>query len=791
VAVFRGIGWDQPGVLRPLVAVANTHGDDLRIIDAVSNKVITAPTLVAALTVPTEPRPSLIAAGSLHDTAVDGTPVAMADLLVVAPRGQVARPLPAPAGTFGSLIQSVVTWAAETRVAETVDLGDLLPDATLTALLVVPVPVLDATGLAWRPTAGTAKVVACTSDGALVSIRATRLASGAIQLEAPPVAQLLGFTCLDLAISSDGTRLYAATLDPIPGAGGLLGVAEFDNTVLNGDLPVRALSAGLGTTQVAVLEVAPFIDNDPNHVELDLFGPSVPRVYASLDPGACGVDRSMPCGIAAIDPVAGGLAPDPAGELPYQLPVRLPGDVVDIAVSGPPARTDTGREGLLKLDSGTGVRFVNGFAAVATSSGRIYLVDLPHFSVGNQLQALSPSGGTRVISSQGAIPGADSAEIGIWSRPLTGAPVVQFDLQATGGIVVTPGYTDSEIFTIAYQGSLPGLEARRALAHVSSGPPSWIAVQEATGLTGSGTSPWRDVARLYDPRLAVQVGDLVQVTAFPAGSCSLGAFELVVTALLPPDPLLYPGGAVSVAPVAVPPASGDPACLPQGADSPVTVTFRVPNLVLTGNVTGYAGRPEVVATAPETAAPFEFKYQDERLLACPIMQDDPGAWPPAAADLAACEADPTSCRATCEKLVLARRARRIFYMTDGCGPTTTTSGQACTDRWVTSMGLQFPLPRGPALAFKVGITDPTKRLVLKRGAALSFTTLSGMSPYNRTPSVGVTGTGVTAPHGLVLFDRSVATGLPNDAIHGYAAFADNLVLDFAPWSSVNPAVTIR
>ena len=111
----------------------------------------------------------------------------------------------------------------------------------------------------------------------------------------------------------------------------------------------------------------------------------------------------------------------------------------------------------------------------------------------------------------------------------------------------------------------------------------------------------------------------------------------------------------------------------------VTVSFMTPNLVLAGAASGYAGRPDFVFAPPETAPRFEFKYQDEEspLLSCPIMADDPSLWPPAPADIAACDADP-DCRAKCERLVLSRRARRSFYMTDGCLAITTASGEAVT-----------------------------------------------------------------------------------------------------------------
>ena len=795
VAVYQGFGTDQPGVLRPLVAVANTRGDDLRIIDAVTDKVLAGPTVVEALSVPTEPRPSLIAAGSLHDQSTAGANVLKADLLVVAPRGLVVS----DTGGFGAVIQSIVTWDAQARVKQTIELGGLAPDGALTALLVAPVWEEPTPGVLQKA-ANKARVLASTTTGELVSILATRDPDDATNptnaiVLGPPVAQPLGFACLDLALSTDGKRIYAATLDPIPGPGGVLGVAEFDNTVAAGPMPVRALSAPLGTTVVAAIEVRGFQDNttDPDFDTLDPL--RLPRVYAVLDPAGCGRDRSMPCGIAVFDPALGTLAADPAGELPYQLPIQVPGEVVDIAVSGPPVKTD--KEGYLKFDPGSGLRWTQAFAGVATTSGRIYLVDLSHYGVGNALSPLVGSSATRVINSASYLPTTDSAAIGIWWEPLptegtpAELPSVQFDSLALRGIAVTPGYTSSETFTITYQGKLPGLSSRRAVAHVTSGAPSWIAIQDATGLTGPGTSPWRSVARLYDPRLAVRVGDFIDVEAFPGGTCPGGTFEMQVSALLPPDPVLYPGGAVAVTPSASQVPGADPACLPQGQDSVVTVSFMARDLVLTGTVAGYAGRPDIVFGSPETATRFEFKYVDERTLACPIMPDDPQAWPPAAGDIAACEADVATCRATCERLVLARRARRSFYMTDGCPPVTGTGTDNCRLRWERFFGLSFPMPKGPVVAFKVGVTDPDQGAVLKRGAYLFFNTGSGFLPGSRAPSAAATGTGATAPYGVTLFDRSAVTNVANDGIHGYAAFADNLVLDFAPWSNVAPSTTIR
>jgi hypothetical protein len=794
VAVFMGYGADQPGLLRPLVAVANNRGDDLRLLDAVTDKALESPTLVSALSVPVEPRPALLAAGSLHDQASDGTAIAKADLLVVAPRGLVPRSPPAGPGTLGAAIQSIVTWDDKTRVDVTVDLGDLLPEAALTSLLVVPVPEPDPALLgAWRPKANTARVLASTSDGALLSIEATRdLATDAIHL-GPPVVQLLGFIALDLAVSADGTRVYAGTLDPVPGAGGVLGVAEFDNTVPAAPdrvMPVRALAARLGTTQVAAFDVAPFLDNVPATPDFDSFGPAVPRVYAVLDPGSCGPDTSTPCGIAVIDPMLGTLTADPAGELPYQLPILIAGEVTDIAISGPPKVSD--RQGYLKFNPGSGLRWTQSIAAAASTTGRIVLVDLSHFAVGNLVAPLAGGSGTRVVSSSSylAVPG--SAALGIWYQPAGADPVLETGVKAVNGVAVTPGYTKSETFTITYQGRLPGLVERRAVARVAAATPTWIAVQEATGLTGPGTSAWRSVARLYDPRLGVQLGDLVEVKGFPVGVCPGGPFELVVTRFLPPDPALYPGGAVEVQPSASQPAGADPACLPQG-DTTVFIDILAKEMVLAGSVSGYAGRPPVVTSSPASAPRFEFKYQDETLpeLACPIMPDHPQDWPPAASQVAACEADVTACRTACERLVLARRARRGFYMTETCSMLSGTAQTTCIAAWETTAGLHFPMPKGPVIAFKLGVVDPGGGLGLQRGTSLYLGTASGFLPGGRAPSAGGTGTGASTPLGVTMFDRSAATGLANDGIRGYAAFTENLVLSFAPWSNGAPSTTIR
>ncbi len=824
VAVFRGYGTDQPGTLRHLVAVSNTRGDDLRVIDAVTDQVLLGPTLVAALTIPTEVRPTLIAAGRLDDldpvAAAAGNTIVMdrPDLLVVAPRGLVARP--AQAGQFAAAIQVVVTWDPAMRVDRTIDLGDVAPDATVTALAVIPAVQPDGTRLH-----GAARLLVGLSDGSLLTLLATRAAgSEAIVVAdpAPSTRQDLGFTALDLAANAGGSRLYAATIDPIPGPGGVLGVAELDMTGPPGAFPVRPLPARAGTTRVAFMEVAPFENNDPaaSVPDFDLFGPRVPRVYAAIDQSACGRDRSMPCGVAAIDPVAGGLAADPAGEMPFQLPFQLDGEVIDLATSGPPLNSE--KPGYVQLAPGSGKRWTQSLAAISSSAGRVYIADLSHFALANDVSSLVGTARARVFGSS-SVQSLTSNAIGLWSWLIPVDPAADPWQSYTGafaivGVGVTPGYTPTDNWSVTYQGVLPGLGSRLGVAQVSSAgqPPATVALQQDANPAGAPTHTWRSVVRVYDPRLAIQPHDIVEVRAhdivMPNGStvkvCPLGTFEMEVTGILPPT-ADAPGGSLALTPAAKQPKNtgqtepADSACLPQGS-SEVTVTVRAWGYVLRGSTTGYAGRPlEVLDPPDETVPPFQLKYENEDLLSCPIMPDAPEDWPPPADAVAACEADVVTCRATCERLVLARRARRIFYVTNRCA---NGHEQACFNTWVQlpdsadgkpptmrlPMPLAFPLPKGPAVAFRLAVkresgrTDPPER-----GAFLAFSTGSGFSPAYRVPYNGGAISGAVLPGRVVLHDRSEATGSKTDGIHGFAAFSDNLVLEFASGSAGQNATTIR
>jgi hypothetical protein len=172
------------------------------------------------------------------------------------------------------------------------------------------------------------------------------------------------------------------------------------------------------------------------------------------------------------------------------------------------------------------------------------------------------------------------------------------------------------------------------------------------------------------------------------------------------------------------------------------------------------------------------------------MPDAPQDWPPSPAAIAACEADVATCRATCERLVLARRSRRNFYVTTRCGKD--TEG-ACYTAWgAAPNSLTFPLPNGPALEFKVGILHVNGAIgAPARGNYLLFTTGSGLVPAAWVPYAGASSTAASLPGKVVFFDRAEATGLATDALHGFAAFTGNVVLDFATTLSAQNATTIR
>ena len=840
VVVFKGYMNEQPTELRTFVATANPLGDELKFVDAVEDRVVLAPVPVGPLALPTLPRPAFLAATSLSDA----TP--LADLLVVASRS--------PQSVGGAVpavwLEVVNTWNPETRLEARVSLGAVAPDANLVALIATPVP-RAAAGGGVEATPGRARVLAALSGGLLASVEFVRQADGSIVQAGDPVVQALGLEPMALAASRLGELLYVATTDPIPGSGGILGVAELDASGAPGAFAMRALDARGPTVAVTTLEVKEFTGFGAKPEEDTFTDTAARRVYAALAPFACGRDAAMPCGVVVIDPSTGTILPDPAGVAEFMAPIQVPGIVTALSATEPSSvdATDSSgvaRPGRVLIAPGSGQRYTTGLIVASSTSGRGYLIDPGHFAVpsdsdllrGTRRARVSAFSSIRPTQANGATYGVEWFNLGIWDERAAASSgdatqsLVTTSLTAAQAVVgLTPGFTNSETWTVSWQGILPGLGGRRAELHGDGAGPTWLAVQDRTGLAGPAGAPvFRDVGRLYDPRLAIHLDDLVVVDATTQAACKQdpatgkgGLFELRITAFLPPSDA-FPGGAVSVTPAAVQPqnvvrdaagnpvlntdgtiktTTGDPGCVSTlSGELAVTASVRASHLVISGSVSGYVGRPEVVDRQPEFAAPFQFAWQDERLLpACPVLLEPSDAWPPAPAAVAACEADQAACRSACEQVFLSRRARRLYYVTDQClplvPPPTTGPLTDCGTLWT---GLAFPFPLGPVLSFKLGALDgagdqlPTETatpITLLRDTTLTIVTANGVIPTSREPYAGTSVTSATQPTQAVWFDRAAATGVGNDSVHGLLGFSEGVLIDFGTAQAAPNAKVIR
>lgn len=667
------------------------------------------------------------------------------------------------------------------------------------------------------------------------------------------------FQAVAFAASPDGRHVYAASPDPVAGVQGVAEIDLLGTPPalavrgIDAGGPTTAVAAGVvgEFTGFAPLPAPPAVAPFPPAP--DQFGTPALRVYASYDPSACGRDLPLACGVVVLDPVAGTRLPDPAPDggasgpprLPWMAPIPMDGQVQALLYVPPPTWGSYTAAGNLiypggpTLAAGTDllqqiqpltnfVLYTTGVVAAATSSGGIALVDAGHWAVANDQSALSDANlltpnRTRLDTAYSAQPATKfvgvepvawsftTPYLGLWylgSNALAAIPVdVNDPVDASGGILpvdelagVTPGFTPTDTFTLTWQGKLPSLDTRGGQLHAAAaGGFDWVAVQAPTGLTGAGDEPFADVARLYDPTLGVHVGDLVEVTPSPAdvaaGRCPLGPFTLVITGFLYPDPVNYPGGAVSVqpAPTAQQPFNwsdllgttriyADPHCLDAVAATSGSllraVSVRASGLVLVGLATGYAGRPTLAQASDPTQIasipPFTFQYQAEAPLACPTAPPG-GAWPPAT---------PISDaqRLACEELVLARRARRSSYVIEQCPAADLT----CQANWpyLTTA----PIANGPVFSFRVALLEhPNLALPAtqslgtpERDTTLTLNFASGILPIERKPLASGTGFAAELPDGLSRYDRSSFTLNPGDGMQIFASYPGNLLLEFSP-----------
>jgi hypothetical protein len=798
VAAFHGLSTRDPVNLRAYMAVADERADDLRLLDAVDGKAVLAPGLILSLSVPTAPRPALLAAGGLHDAGA-----ARADLLAVAPIGLVACD-PASPAVFSGCVQVVATWLPATALATslTLDLGKLPggEDAAVLSLAVVPVPVSDGAG-GWTSAPGQARLVAGLSGGRLLLADYARAADGQAIALVGAAIHALGFDAVALSASPDLVHLYAASPDPI---GGVEGVAELDLSAAFDQPPaVRALDALAPTTAVLAARVRPFtgiagVTSDP---KLEAYGDEVVRIYAAREPTRCGPDQPLRCGLVTLDPLTGGLLPERKSANPA-IPIAVPGSIIDLIAIYPPTIGSLLVDGTAAPDGIQGAyqkqatqvsdHWTSTLAAATSTNGAVYLIDLARNGLARDAGVLATNTGgqpARVQTAASSTPSlADSPWLALWDdRATTATPVPVHDATVMPLLVgMTPGYTSSDSWTLGQQSGLPTLAALRTQLQATADGQglAWLAVQSSSGATADAP-PYRGVARLYDPRLPIRVGDIAIVTPDDTARCPRGAFELDVTGILYPT-ADFPGGAVTVAPraadlqpkvveggVQVP---VDPHCLDGAGRSTGRVTFLGGGLVLTGATFGYAGRPtpSVRYTLPEPSW---------AALACPIVDGGDflvgGAWQPPVCDAA--------CRAACEQLLLARKARRLFYFTEQCAST----DAECLTRWSSVL---YDDPEGPALTFRAGWSYPDGtpgNAPPERGTFLSIATSAGEVPVVRKPQLSGTVTGAVLPSGLATFDRAGASKVSADGERVLVSYPGNQVLDFSPSQAANASTLHR
>jgi hypothetical protein len=861
VAVFRGLTVHAPSAIRPYLVVANAARNDLSVIDAVTNEAVASPIKLNTLVLPVGDRPSLLAAASLGDGGADLLVAASAGDTVVqlVETWNVANvvhsdPGEASAARAVDLGHDVLALAAvppdplspgRARIAAAladrrVAVIEYVRGADLQSIELFSSTV--SAELSFHPEA----IAVMPDDPEVLGLQtaiyvATRDQLGAPTAEAPRgvfgVAEIpIDDLSAPRALGARGpTRLIAAAR-------------------LRERLPASAASdrSAFGFN---VLDPPPDPLPDPQ--------PLVPRVYAVLHESGCGPTRRIDCGVVAIDPTDPtpdeAIPPDYAGLMPYRAPMRIPGRPDALVVAAPPELSpqvagepdyspapvpgDVFTQAFMRIYMGTLGRATTAVAAVANGTGFVHFLDLGRF----ETMTAAPLVGQRSTGS----PSADHEspyfppETPVADRPVARRLWIQkadgtfatLTAELREAVTTTPGFTSDERWRLTWQGLLPNLADRAG--EVGRDPSSaglWLALQAGDGPVGARTLS--QVVRLWHPALGVRAGDIlvVKVGGMPAG-CEGTApvpppgaeppdeveneFEVRVASLLPPSDD-FPGGAVLIErPVAPDPAEWsacydalDAGVTAAGLVAGLRVSVRAEGLVLLGDTVGYAGRPELgdpPATDPVLPAvvrPFALSYpappEDEDTLggACPLADWD-GTYPLApGTDPGVLDCGGTCDRAVCERLVLARKARRFVNVSVDCG-TDPADQQACAvgtpdpdgdgpqqatpPRWDPD-DYPFPVVNGPVLGFQVAIqpasgerADPVRDLVLELEPSSGILPLvanaSGVSPYQAS--------------GGVAFDRTPWTEDASVGYRFYLSYPANFVLDTTPSSTPVPALVIR
>ncbi|HEY6002717.1 MAG TPA: hypothetical protein VIV57_07565 [Anaeromyxobacter sp.] len=822
MAVFHGKTVSNADSIRVYLAVANEGRDDLTLVDATNDVVLPSSVLLRPLAVPFPNRPALLASASLGDGG--------ADVLVGVSAGSSVLQLiqtwvPANTVDADAVTGQAVDLGADVLriVAMPPDLGEPAKTARLAVVLAGSKLAIvryrrggDDVRIEKDTTFGTNGVLVHglgfePADLAVVPGDGAHVYAATLDPVGSPAVQ--GVAEVDVA----------APAEPWPVRG------------LDARAPTRLVAGAVlqeRRNDLPVPDDLGAIEPGPGAFTGQ---PVVKRVYAVLDEASCGVQGRIDCGVVTLDPDKtpgpgdDNIPEDWAGWMPYRAPIAVRGRPLALAVSGPPAVAPTDwtfGTAFMRLVLGTTQTVATtAVGIVASENGTIDFLDLGRFK--NASTTFAP-----VQAFTSAAPPKEGNRIWI-EDPATGAGATSTEAAASL-IHITPGYALDESWTVSFQPALPGLQNRAAEMGMFVAPDQpWLAIQFGDGTPGDAGRTLSQVARLYHPALGVRVGDIV---TFKVDSLKLHGvqceglappgtptdlvdsvpheFETEIAQLLAPDPVLppssmsaRPGGAVVLKLRTKGPDELEPGAAPGDADPPewracwdallaalssqgslkgLQVTVNAGRLLLVGARVGYAGRAElkteyVLRYKADRADPRDnglpdYAYQDEDALAalCPLADWDGSLPMPAALDCGGAGCD----RDVCERLILARKARRRYHLSEDCHADTT-----CQAKYA---GLTFPIVNDAVLRFTVLhealTTAPIQGLI--RDLTLPISTGSGVVQL----AVSAGGP-TTQANGAITFDRS--TSDPTSGYRFYVSYPGNQIADVSP--SLNPVAsnTIR
>jgi len=825
VVAFMGKSPEYTGTLMPLLAVTAPRGDELRIIDPQADLPVRSPAIYAPLGVPTAPRPLFLASASLAD--------GQADVLVVA--------------SASTLIQQIATWLdgvnpqAYGVIAEWDLVGITGTGSQILSMVGAAVPGAPASAqppvFSARP--GVARVIVGLTGGTdglggrLAVLDFSRNADGSVSLVGTPTVKVLGFDPVALAASPDRIHLYVASTDTITDSDGLqvLGIAEVDVSAPDArDWTVRGLDGRAPTIAVGAAILGERLASST----MD-FGPPQLRVYAVIGSGpstgisplagasttvGCGINARIGCGVATFDPARGGLAADPAPppspigpqvpRQPYRAPLYLPTTPLSMAVGLPAASGDSQcsdtttcppgvnflgvQQPLAVIPLSSWDEWTTGMAGVPSGDGSVIVEDLGRYGPPDTSLLLDSNlTRTQVTGAFSAPPAASPngnyialyEPPGLGAEPPSGAGIAYLATDLINSIIVWPGFTPTDSWTLIWQGALPslglfdGVVGELAPGVGPCGSASnvnclYLAVQQPVNIPPTGPGDWVVGAFVSAPELAIHAADTSPpgdlALFFPADDASgcqgtpqpgstLPAYEWTVSSILPPDPVNYPGGAVALSP-----ANSLAVCLlsylalPQtqfgpGSFMPVSGSLRASGLILSSSSLGYAGRPQL-------GARFNLAWQPEDGLSG-------------------------------EELILARKARRLFY--PGGPYAAPNLGNPCPGNIACYPGypeMTDPMQPGPVIGFRPGVACPSGPCpagsLPARDSALTFQTASGMTPFQARP------TNVSTASGVAAFDKSYFTDSTSQVLGEvfYITYTGD-VLFMVPPAGIGSQKTIR